>query len=474
MIRPLVLAVAAALAGCASIPPETQVSADPALRSVPEFRSQSAALKGDLSIERWWIALGDAELTRLIEEALARNEDLEEAAARVQEAQASLDVANAARIPTLDLEASTGRSQATAAAVPPGGERRARSNRVSLEAGYEVDLWGKLSSASAAARQRLLATEWARSAVEWGLTARLAEGYFGLLAVDRQIEISESVRELRLATVVLRQRERSVGVGSEFDLRRAEAELYSTEATLASLGRQRTALERAVTVLLGRTPQEIASAGLRRARLDESQPYAAVLPQGGTAELLARRPDVRQAESELAAANHSIAAARAATLPSVRLAGSLGSDARTVADLFSGPAAIWSLGAGLAQPLIDGGRARARFDEEHARGRQSLASYRKVVAGAVLDVQEAYATLDLAQRAFSAERERVAALARARHLAQLGYDNGALGYLDVLDADRNLYQAQLQQVAAYRDQLVGQVSAFKALGGGYTSTGSSL
>ena len=213
---------------------------------------------------------------------------------------------------------------------------------------------------------------------------------------------------------------------------------------------------------------------IARNPLREDQPLVTVLPQGAAADLLVKRPDIRQAEAQLQAANANISAARAATLPSLRLSGSIGSDTRSVSDLFSGPAAFWSLAAGVTQPIFDGGRLRARVREEQARGEQAVAAYRKAVAIAVSDLQEAYAGLDLSHQALQAERERVAALARAYDLARRGHAAGALNTIDLIDAERNFYQAQLQQVSAYRDQLVGQVSAFKALGGGYVNTGSVL
>jgi multidrug efflux system outer membrane protein len=468
--RILALAVAAALSGCASLP-SSQVAPEAAVTAIPRLApSSNISLKEDLAIDRWWTVFADHDLDRLMDEALARNEDLERAVARVREAQAGLDLARAAQSPTLDLQVRNGRSQQSevgATPLPRGVERRANTHRVSLEAGYELDLWGRLSSSSAAARQRLLATEWARATLEWSLTARLAEAYFGLAAVDRQIEISEAVRASRATTVQLRSRELAAGVGSEFDLRRAEAELTGTEATLASLARSRAALERAVTALLGRTPAEIAVGRIARMRIDERRAFPSVLPQGSAADLLLRRPDIRQAEAELAAANHSIEAARAGALPSVRLTGNIGTDAAAVGNLFRGASAIWSLFATLTQALADGGKAEARFHEEKARAEQSLAGYRKTVAGAVLDVREAYETLDITRQAFDAERSRAASLARAHQLARLGHQHGALNTLDLLDAERNWYQAQLQQVSAYRDQLVAQVSAFKALGGGH-------
>lgn len=471
----LVLAVSLALAACAGT--GGKVLPGEALSRIPDLAPAGTAARANLSIERWWILFGDAQLERLMDEMLARNEDLESALARVREAQASLDAAGAAQSPNLDLKAQNGRSQSSqvgATPLPRGLARESSSHKLSLEAAYEADLWGRLSSSTAAARQQLLATEWARASVEWSLTARLAESYYGLAAVDRQVEISQAVRAVRLETVLLRQREFAAGAGVEFDLRRAEAELTGTDATLAALERQRAALERALTALLGRTPAEIASLGLQRGRLDENRSFQAVLPQGETADYLVRRPDLRQAESQLAAANHSIDAARAATLPAVRLSGAIGSDAKSMSDLFSGPAAIWSLGASVTQSIVDGGKAKARVKEEQARAQQSLANYRKVVAGALLELKETYEALDITQRAFQAERDRVTALARARELARRGHAHGAVSTLDLLDAERNWHQAQLQQVDAQRDRIVAQVSAFKALGGGFAHTGSSL
>jgi multidrug efflux system outer membrane protein len=460
------------LTGCSGLLKKEPVLPDAATITMPALTvSKTAAVKPGLSIDRWWLLFNDAALERLMDEALKRNEDLESAVARIREAQASLDIAGAARAPTLDAQGSAKRQQDTtvgARPLPPGVDRRASSHQLSLTAGYEIDLWGRLSSLSDAARHQLLAAAWARSAVEWGLTARLAEAYFGLAAVDRQIAISEVVRVSRETTLKLRQRELAAGAGTELDVRRAEAELSGNEATLASLTRQRISLERALTVLLGRTPAEIAAGSLLRATLDESQPFTSVLPQGEAAELLVHRPDVRQAEEQLAAANASIDAARAATLPSVRLSGMLGSDARSIGNLFSGPSIIFSLAANVAYSIMDGGKSKARVQEEHARAEQALTNYRKVIAAAVLDVRETYAALDVNQQSFVAQRDRVVALARARELARRGFDNGALNYLDVLDAERNWYQAQLDQVTAYKDQLTGQVAAFKALGGGYT------
>jgi multidrug efflux system outer membrane protein len=462
------------LAGCASDSTTKRLHApdSPGTTKLTFTPSTTATIQPELSIDRWWSRYDDEKLDRLITEALAHNEDLEAALARVREAQAVVDQARASLVPTADASWRTSRSQQSrvgATPLPPGFDRRATSHRASLDTSYEVDLWGRLSSTTDAARYQLLASEWARASVEWSLTAQIAESYFALTAIDRQIEISDAVRVSRQATLRLRLREYEAGTGNEFDVRRAESELTGTDASLANLARQRVALESSLTLLLGRTPEQIINGHLARRPLDERVALVNVLPQGDGGKLLLRRPDIRRAEAQLAAANADVDAARAATLPALRLSGSIGSDARSISDLFSGPAFIWSLAASATQSLFDGGRAQAGVRQTEARGEQEMAAYRKVIASAVIDLREAYSTLDIRQQALNAERDRVAALARARELAQLGYDSGAFSYLDLLDAERNWYQAQLDQVDAYRDQLFGQIATFKALGGGYAA-----
>ncbi len=162
-----------------------------------------------------------------------------------------------------------------------------------------------------------------------------------------------------------------------------------------------------------------------------------------------------------------MAAARAATLPSLALSGSVGSDVRSLSSLFDGPGMVWSLALSATHHLFDGGQGRARVAQADARADAAQAAYRQAVLGAVLELREAYAALDLSQQALQAEQARTAALAQARRLAALGYASGAFGYLDLLDAERNHFQAQLDEVDACRDRLLGQVAAFKALGGGH-------
>jgi multidrug efflux system outer membrane protein len=418
-----------------------------------------------LAIDRWWTLFGDPALDALVEQTLRHNHDLAAAAARVQEARAQLDAVRGAALPSLDLQVQHARGRQPAYAVPPGVDRTSSQHTASLAARYELDLWGRLASGSEAARQRLLAQEWARAALQWSLTAQTAEAHVSLRALQRQVEIGEAVRTSRAQTLDLRRREHGAGATSEFELRRAQAEFAASDASLAALRRQRLALESTLALLSGR-PLDATAAGMTAAPLDVAAPFELRLPAGDAAAYIVRRPDLRQAEARLEAARADIAAARAATLPAVRLSGAIGSDAQSLSKLFDGPGFAWSIAAAATQSLIDGGQARARVAEADARADAALADYRQAVLGAVIDVREAYAALAINEQSLRATQERVDALEHAHRLAQRGVAAGAIGRLDLLDAEPNAYHARLDAVSAARDRLVGQIDAFRALGGG--------
>ena len=221
-----------------------------------------------------------------------------------------------------------------------------------------------------------------------------------------------------------------------------------------------------MSVLVGQTPET--AQPIARATLDENQLAPALLPQADVEQLLQRRPDIRQAEATLAATQADLASARAGAYPSLRFSGVVGSDARSLSDLFSGPAFLWSIAASVTQPIFDGGRVQSQIHAEEARRQQAQAGYRQTVAGAYFDLRETYAALDYTQQAYESEGARVVSLRRAREIAVTGFGAGAISYLDVLDAERNLYQALLQRVDAHRDRMTAQVAIYKALGGGYT------
>lgn len=464
----LAMLLAALLAGCGTLPGGTPERPRPGAGELPVLApAAQARLEAGLAIDRWWTLFGDPALDALIEQALRDNHDLAAAAARLHEARARLDEVRGSRLPVLELQESHSRARQSADSAPAGTPLTGARHEVALVGRHEIDLWGRLASAGDAARAGLLAQQWARASVEWGLTAQLAEAHFGLRALQRQIEISTALRAGRATSLALRRREQAAGIASEFDLRRAEAELAGTDATLAALQRRRAALEATVALLAGRPLAQIANREAAREPLDPTAPFQARLPQGDAGDLLLRRPDLRRAEAQLAAAQADLTAARAATLPALALSGSVGSDVRSLSNLFDGPGMVWSLALSAAQPLFDGGQRRARVAQADARADAALAGYRQAVLGAVLELREAYARIELSEQALRAEQARVAALERSRRLAALGHASGAFGYLDLLDAERNHHQAQLDEADACRDRLLAQVAAFKALGGGH-------
>lgn len=462
-VMPVVLAAMTVLSGCASNPPApaTAALADPP----PALATpQTARTDTTLAIERWWTLFDDAALTQRIEQALAHNHDIALAAARSREARARLDEVHAARLPALDLQVQHGRAR------PAGTDRIGEQHQVALAARYEVDLWGRLAAGDRAAQARLLAQDWAQASVAWSLTAQVAEAHFSLRALDTQLRLGDAMRASRVQTLTMRQREQAAGSASEFELRRAEAELAGTEATLVSLRRQRQALLGTLDLLIGTPLPQLAPSVVDApltAVLDTRQRFDARLPQGAADRLLVNRPDLRQAEALLGAAQADVQAARAATLPALRLSGSLGSDAASISQLFSGPGFVWSLAAGLTQPLFDGGANRSRAEQARARGDAALIQYRQAVLAAVVDLRDAYAALDLAEQARQTQSQRAAALGQSRRLAATGVAAGALPAIDLLDAERAHWQAQLDEVSAYRDRLLAQVAVMKALGGGH-------
>lgn len=472
---PLALAAMATLllAGCAGTPQPAPLQR-PALPAVAPFE-QAAATSAvtALDIDRWWTTFADTTLDARITTALARNADLAIAAARLREARALLDQAAGAQLPQLDLNLTSGRSRESAAAIgsPDGAPRIGGRHRVALVAEHEFDVWGRLDASTQAARERLQAQRWARAAIEWSLAAQVAEAHFTQRALQRQIEIAQAVQQGRERELGLRHTQAAAGAGAMLDLRRAEAELASASAALSTLQRRHLAVQHTLALLTGLPLQALVAAEAATVPpLDPQQAFEPQLPQGPLAELLTRRPDLRQAEAELAATQADVRATRAATLPAMRLSGSVASDVRDLSKLFSAQGFAWSITHSVLQSVFDGGRARARVQADEARTESAQARYQRAVAMAVLDVREAYLSVEHDAQALRAEQQRVAALAEALRLARVGWQAGVATQLDTLDAERQHFQAQLAEVDAYRNRLLGQVAAFKALGGGHAGT----
>jgi multidrug efflux system outer membrane protein len=456
-------AVVALIAGCALGPayerPDTELPAQ--WRETPPQGIKAPA-------ERWWTMFGDLTLDRLVEEAFASNQDLALATARVDEARALSDIADSQRMPTVDATFERDRFHfSERAPVPiPSNAVESNSYRAKLNVAYEVDLWGRLRSASKAARAELLASEADRETVRITLATEVVRAYFALVALDAQVEATRRSLALRAEGLDLQRVRIQAGLINEFALRQLEAEVAAARAQLPALEANRTAQELALAVLLGRSPRAIMEGAVER-RAGLGEPAAAVVPEGLPSDLLLRRPDVASAEQVLIANNARISEARAALFPRIGLTGYLGSESTALGDLFSGPAAIWSLGFALAQPIFQGGRLFAEVDAVKARERQAVARYQKTLQEAFREVRQALYTQVKAREAFEAESARTVALEEALRLSRIRYQNGLLSLLEVLDSERNLLQAELNRSDALRVQRAAVADLVKALGGGW-------
>jgi len=419
--------------------------------------------------ERWWTLYGDAVLDRLMEEALAHNADLAIAAARVAEIRAAAGIAGSDLWPTVTAQIGADRSKSSRLGtfpLPADQPLIQTTHRATLEASYEIDLWGRYRRADEAARAELLASEAARETVRLSLTASVAQQYFGLLAAASREAVARRTAGTRRETLELHRRRMEAGLVSEYDLRQSEAEDAAARAQLAGLVRDRERAEGALALLLGQSPSQVLAARSERGspgRLPE-----VLVPSGLPSELLLRRPDLREAEETLIAANARIGVARSGYFPSIALTAYAGGESVAFSRLFSGPAAIFSFAAALTQPIWNAGRVGLGVDRAEARRDQALARYRQTVAAAFKDVRDALAAQTAAREALAAETVRSAALERALHAARQRFDAGIASRLEVLDVERNLLAAELARIDAEYSRRSALADLFRALGGGWT------
>lgn len=459
-MRKTILAVALAAAvvtGCTTTP-----TAPPTL-DLPAGSANNPAL------ERWWAAFNDPTLVALIDEALAKNLDLRAAIARVDSARSQVTLAQSDLYPTINLGVDAARTRQTQVGSFPlfGFPPVNNDYRVGVNASYEVDLWSKFRTATRAAQDDLLASQYARETVRTVVAAQVAQTYFQLLAADAQLRLLQDTLKTRGETVALQRDRYQGGVIGEFDLATAEAERAAVASDVAVTQRAISQYESALAVLLGRSPREVFETKVDRDVGTVRLLGVPTLPEGLPSNLLERRPDIRSAEAQLAGANRRIDVARADYFPSLSLTGSYGSESAALHNLFSGPAAIWSIGAALVQPLIELKAIEANVEAKTAQRDQVVIGYQQTVQIAFKETHDALVANQTTRDSLAAQTERTEQLKRALDLADLRYRSGYSPYLEVLDAQRQLLQAQTLQILAARDVRLAVVDLAKAMGGGW-------
>jgi len=433
----------------------------------PALAWKSAAPAEQFARGEWWRLFADSALDTLESQALAANQDLRAAAARVEQARAAAGLARSNYWPQLAVDPSVASERTSTTTDNIFPHDLGTTYRAPLVASWELDLFGRVRRLNESARADADASAAAFESVRLALTTDVAANYFSLRALDREVAIVRDTLALRQHTLDLVDSRVKIGTAGELDSVRAQAELANTEVDAAALANRRAAVVDALAVLVG-TPApafELPAEPERAPAPYLQQPP--LIPAGLPAALLERRPDIAAAERTLAAANARIGVARAAFFPAISLTGSAGYASGDIDRLFQADSRIWSIGPSLYLPIFQGGRNRANLERSRAAFDESVANYRSRVLIAFREVQDALtATRILAQESAAQDRALVAAR-RASALAQIRYDAGYVSYLEVIDAQRTDLAAQraAAQLAALR--LNTSVALIKALGGGW-------
>ena len=455
------LCAALVLSGCTVGPnyKRPTVAVPPTYRgAVSDGTAQAeTATLGD---QKWWDIFQDEEFRTLVRTALQQNYDLRIAASRILEAKAQLGITRADQFPT--VSAGAGIADVRTAQSKFLSAFETSTGQVNLSAAWELDFWGKFRRETEAARANLLASEWARQEVVSTLVANVAAAYFQLRALDLELEISKRTFDSRQESLRLTQILANGGATSLLDVRQAEQLVFTASAEIPALEQQIEQQENFLSILLGQNPGEIT-----RGQTLTEQRQPPQVPPGLPSSLLERRPDIRQAEEQLVAANAEIGVARAEYFPQISLSGSGGFQSSALTNLFSGPAGAWSFGASLAQPIFTGGRLRSGVRLAEAQRQTAALFYQQSIQGAFRSVSDALVAYHKT-REFRAQQELLFRSAQdAARLSHMRYTGGATGYLEVLTNETNAFSAELNLAQARLNELLALVQLYQALGGGW-------
>jgi len=467
MRRTIIAISASLLLGACAQMPERNVPEN--VRGMLPDRFTEVAPSPDAGIATtWWQAFGDERLTQLVEQGLQYNSDLIIAAERLREAKATMRSVRADQVP--ELSAFVGGTRQRTFIPGLSDAPVIETGNVGVQVSYEADLWGRLASRTEAERQRYLAQGYTLASLRLTIAAELVRGYLqaqslseARLVLDENVQVLDD--QLRLS-----RRRYEAGAISELDLQRFRSELEDSRAQLAEVTQQQRAVQRALLVLAGQLPTSARLDGLNVE--PESSPPAVLptVPTGLPSALLNRRPDLRAAESNLAAAGADLNAARRAWLPSLVITGSAGEVSTSLSNLFKDGMNVWSVGATLTQAVFDGGRRNAAIQISDARREQLAESYRATVREAFNEVLDALDARTAADEVYRARTEQSDALRTTLRLAQRRYEEGYSDYLGVLDARRSLLQSRLAVADARRNGGAAYVDLVLAVGGGWAET----
>lgn len=447
----------------------------------PDYKRPSVDVPGDwrvneqeareLADSEWWRQFNDPILNDLIATALRENKDLLIAAARIEEFAGRYGVVRADLFPQVGAAAEYNRQRITETGdnrLTPGYKATTDSFSATLNAGWEIDLWGRIRRSTEAARAQLIASEEGRRAVILSLVSNVASAYINLRDLDRQLEISRNTADSRGKSYQLFKERFAGGIISDLELSQNRSQYEEALASIPGLEKAVAQQENGLSVLLGRNPGPIA----RGKSIDQLTlpAVAAGLPS----DLLERRPDIRQAEQNLIAANAQIGVAKAAYFPSISLTGAFGSASGDLSDLFKGPSKIWQYSAPISLPIFTAGKIAGSVQAAEAIQQQALLGYQQAIQNGFRDVNDALTDQAQTRKQLAAQKSQVDSLRQYAGIARLRYDNGYTDYLAVLDAERSLFNAELAYTQTQGNLHLALINMYKAMGGGWVQKADQL
>ena len=424
-------------------------------------RPAQLATVASLGNEKWWEVYQDPVLAQLIHAALQQNYDARIAATRVLEAQAQLGItrANQFHLASVGADIFSQQNAKTSNQFPP---YQVNAGQLNLSVIWNLDFWGKYRRQSEEARAQVLATQWGQQAVISSLVANVATAYFQLRALDSELEIAKQTLGSRQQSLQLTQTLVSHGSASDLDLSQSEQLVYTASETVPDLERQIQQQENQLSILLGENPGPIA-----RGQMLTEQPVPEAVPSGLPSELLERRPDVRQAEEIIVAANAQIGVAKASFFPSISLTGIGGLESNALNRFISASSQTWFSALSVTQPVFEGGALRSGLRLTRAQYQEAVLAYQQSVQNALEQVSNALIAYQK-DRDFRGQQELLTQAAqRSDQLSLVLYQQGGASYLQVLTNETNYFSAELNLVQAQLNERLALVQLYQALGGGW-------
>ncbi len=435
----------------------------------PQYRHPAQATsppgKESLADLAWADLFHDETITNLVRTALRQSYDLQAITERVLEARAQLGITRSQLAPQLSASGSYTAVRTSGLGpyfIPPGARLAASYTQAGLNLSWEVDVWGRLRRLTESARAQYLAQEEARHAVVASLIADVTTTYLNLRELDLELEIAHKTEQIAQSGLRITRLRKERGVAAGLDIRQAEQLLYTATSQISAIERAIIETENVLNVLLGQNPGDIPRG---KPLVQFNDPNA--VPAGLPSDLLERRPDIRQAEQNLIAANAQIGAAKALFFPQITLTGLLGVQSRSLSNLFTGPARSQDISPSALLPIFNAGQLRNNLRLTEAQKREAIANYRKAILTGLQEVSNALTDYEKLREQHDRQQQLVDTLADAGRLATLRYRGGLDSYLQVLDAERNEFSGELVLAQLRKNKLLSLVELYRALGGGW-------